>query len=162
MKDRIDSAVPNSLPGQPAGYGLAQPGEGTTVPRILVIDDDKLFLASICRHFRRSGYSVMQARSGREALLLLDRLLIDMVVTDILMPEGDGFYLIREIRQRWPALQVIAMSGGDMQAAGEYLDRSLKLGADQAFEKPFPVEGLLAAVRFHLRQPHATTRNCHN
>lgn len=112
---------------------------------ILLVDDDKMFRSSVRRLLRRS-YAIHEASDGDEALDFLSRHSVDAVITDVLMPVKDGLELIREIRERWPKLRIIATSGGGYCHAGMYLDLSLKMGARCAIKKPFANDELQAAL----------------
>ena len=114
---------------------------------ILLVDDDKEFRASIHRRLQLAGHNVLEACDGDEAIALLSRTSVDVVVTDVLMPRRDGLQTIQEIRTRWPALKIIAISGGGFLNAELYLDLSVKLGATLALEKPFSCDELLTAMK---------------
>ena len=115
--------------------------------KVLLVDDDGAFRASLHRLLRADGDQVWEAGDGNEALTLLDRQPVDVVVTDVLMPFKDGLQTIIEIRHRWPSLKIIVMSGGGFCPAGMYLELGLKLGATLALEKPFAFKKLSAAMR---------------
>ena len=115
-------------------------------PRILLVDDDAIFLGSTRRYLQRAGYEVLIARDGNEAIEFASASRVGVVVTDILMPHKDGLEIIREIHKRWPAVKIIAMSGGGFLDGEILLDLGLKFGASGALEKPFPREQLLAVL----------------
>jgi PAS domain S-box-containing protein len=126
------------------GDGL--PGGNET---ILVVEDEALVRSSLRRILSRQGYTVLEARHGADALQILDQAPrpIDLVMTDLMMPEMTGRELIPELRARLKDLKIIVMSGYDEQAArgGE------PLPAGTGFiEKPFTVKGMLQAVRAAL------------
>jgi DNA-binding NtrC family response regulator len=127
--------------------------------KILLVDDDAAFLNSTQRYLQTAGYEVLEARNGNEAIGLLRAQRVDLVITDILMPEKDGLEIIPEIRLRWPELKIIAVSGGGYCDAGMYVDLSLKLGATQALEKPFAQEKLLAVLRKCLDESQPETQS---
>ncbi|HWR88809.1 MAG TPA: response regulator [Dissulfurispiraceae bacterium] len=79
--------------------------------RVLIVDDEAGFLQSLCDGFCSSKrLAVFTALNGREALEILDRKAIDLVVTDLFMPVMDGFELIGEMNRRHPDIPVIVMS----------------------------------------------------
>ena len=115
--------------------------------KILLVDDDDMFRTSLRRVLQYGGYEVEEARDGNEAILLLNRMAVDAVVTDILMPGKDGVETIYEIRRRWPDLGVMAITGGASRHATLFLDISRKLGAARVLQKPFSAEQLLQAMQ---------------
>ena len=78
---------------------------------LLVVDDEAALREMLARHFRLLGYSVEMAANGREALGVLERKRIDVVVSDICMPEMDGVALLREVRRQYPMVRVIMITG---------------------------------------------------
>ena len=79
--------------------------------RVLVIDDDSATRSVVCRMVQRGGHAALEARNGREGVQSVNRNRLDLVVTDILMPEQDGVETIRRIRAIDSRLPIIAMSG---------------------------------------------------
>lgn len=114
--------------------------------RVLLIDDEILVLTTLSSALRDAGYEVIEARNGRLGLAALADESIDIVVTDILMPERDGIEVILEIRMRWPRLKIIAISGGDPNDGYDFLPMSKRLGADRTLTKPFLPAELTALV----------------
>ncbi len=96
--------------------------------------------------FRSRGYDVSGAGDGRSALSLAEADGVDVVVTDIVMPEMEGVEFIRELRGRHPGISVIALSGGGSLGPDTYLHIASKLGADRTFRKPVRLSELLKAV----------------
>lgn len=101
---------------------------------------------------RRAGYDVEIARSGREAIQLLREQAMDVVVTDVLMPERDGIELLMDISGMKRKPKVIAMSGGGRVGVGVCLNMAEGLGAQRVLEKPFPPDVFLKAVEDVLRE----------
>ena len=89
--------------------------------QLLLVDDDDSFRKMLMLTLTRMGYNVMEARNGREALILHRHLLPDVVLTDIIMPEKEGLETIEELRRAYPAIKIIAMSGGGRGSATDYL-----------------------------------------
>ncbi len=79
--------------------------------RLLVVDDEAELREMLVRHFRLMGYSAEQAGNGCEALEVLARCRIDVVISDIRMPEMDGVALLREVRRQYPMIRVIMITG---------------------------------------------------
>ena len=100
----------------------------------------------VARILEQAGYAVGQAANAREAVSLFDNQRPDLVITDIFMPEGDGFEMMTEIRHRSPHLPVIVMSGGAMTPGLNFLELANRLGAAVILSKPFRRGQLLDAV----------------
>lgn len=115
--------------------------------RILVIDDDIKIREMLKQCLERAGYEVLVAPDGKAALTLHSANPVDLIITDIVMPEKDGLEIIVELPRRFPAVKVIAISGGGKIGADEYLNVAKVLGATRTFSKPFELRELLAAVR---------------
>jgi len=92
------------------------------------------------------GYQVTEASTGADALADFLIQPSDVVITDLLMPEVDGFETIRQLKTISPALKVIAMSGGGRIGSGRYLDVAKNLGAEHTLKKPFTRTELVEAL----------------
>jgi len=110
---------------------------------ILIVDDDFEWRMLIHRLLQKSGYEVLEAENGKNALKVLENSAIDLVLTDILMPIMDGVELIRELAQRHPGLPVIAMTSNIEMP---YLNIAMKLGAMNCLQKPFNRNQLLEMI----------------
>ena len=120
---------------------------------ILIIDDDAAVSRTLSLMLTRGGYHVSTAASGRKGLELLASGGFDLVLTDIIMPELDGIEAIRRIRDDYPDLRIIAMSGGGQIDKADFLHMAQVLGADQVIEKPVRNERLLELVKAALAAP---------
>lgn len=114
--------------------------------RILVVDDQRDMRQSVRRVLSRMGHEVVEAADGREALAALATPAIDLVVTDLNMPEMDGIELILSVTDRWPSMPIIAISGGGMLPKELLLDNAAVLGALTTLPKPLDLEALQDAV----------------
>lgn len=119
---------------------------------ILVVDDEELFRTTLCQMLEEAGHAVLEAANGEEALRIFDGSAVELVVTDIIMPEMEGIETIKELLQRNPKLEIIAISGGGRANIADYLEFAKKLGANSALSKPFRKEELLKAVNAALGQ----------
>lgn len=113
---------------------------------ILVIDDNPEFRDILRSHLEANGHRTLLASDGEQGLALVEREAIDIVLTDILMPQRDGLEVLRETKRRWPGLPVIAISGGGWIKATELLGMAERLGADNVLQKPVRRGDLLKAV----------------
>lgn len=96
----------------------------------------------------RAGYEVVEAGDGNEGIILYKSDPTDLVITDIIMPEKEGIETIIELKQDFPALKIIAISGGSRRlGAGNCLSYAAKLGVSRVLPKPFERATLLEAVR---------------
>src|SRR5262245_50970777 len=81
-------------------------------PRILVVDDEAAVRLVAVRALVRAGYGVLDARTGEEAMMLLDQQgRIDLLITDLTLPEMSGLALALEVESRHPSVKVLYMSG---------------------------------------------------
>ncbi len=118
---------------------------------ILVIDDDDMLRAMLKKLLSDAGYAVAVAENGIEGMKLQQQNPADLILTDIIMPDMEGIEVITELRKKYPATQIIAMSGGGRINADQYLTIAQRLGAQRAFVKPFKSGEMLAAVRELLK-----------
>ncbi len=121
--------------------------------RILLVDDDGLVRRGAHRLLERAGYEVWETASAKVALDLLDRMPMDLVITDIYMPGMNGISLIREVANLTALPRLIAMTGGGYRTAGDLLEEAAGAGADRTLVKPFLSQDLLATVAELLRPP---------
>jgi DNA-binding response OmpR family regulator len=114
---------------------------------ILVIDDDDAVRRSIRRALELDGHSIVEAADGWQGLLRFGERTVDLVVTDILMPNREGIETIIELRRRSETLPIVAVSGGSLTTDrdGVLLSADL-LGASRVLAKPFAVDELRAMV----------------
>ena len=115
---------------------------------ILVCDDDKEILEAIEIYLSQEGYKVLKAYDGEEALKLLDKHKVDLLIIDVMMPKLDGIRATLKIREK-NALPIIILS-----AKSEDADKilGLNVGADDYVTKPFTPMELLARVNSQLRR----------
>jgi len=117
-------------------------GEGT----ILLVEDEEVLRSLNARGLAKRGYTVLQAGNGVEAIGVLEKSegKVDLVVSDVVMPEMDGPTLLRELRQRDPDMKIIFVSGYAEDAFQKHLP------ADGKFDflaKPFTLKQLVEKVK---------------
>lgn len=112
---------------------------------VMIVDDDENLRMLLARMLVRNGYEAITAIHGLDALRCLCSKAVDLVVTNMLMPEMDGAELLRTLRIEHPSLPVIAMSGAEDWK--EYLRFAANLGAKAALQKPISEQQLLGRVR---------------
>ncbi len=113
---------------------------------VLVVDDETDVRKLLAEILEGSGYHVAQAEDGKEAFLRLDESHVDLLITDLIMPEREGLETISRIRTERPEVKIIAMSGSFEPS---YLRAARLLGADRTIQKPFTFDDVLTAVE-HL------------
>jgi len=141
----VDAPVPAGVRApiaKPPAAAADLTGQGT----ILLVEDEEGLRALNARGLVSRGYSVLQAGNGVEAIEVLEQNggQVDLVVSDVVMPEMDGPALLIELRKRNPALKIIFVSG----YAEEAFEKSLPDGEQFSFlAKPFTLKQLVAAVK---------------
>ena len=115
---------------------------------ILVIDDQEPIRSLLRVALEGAGHEVRDATNGRRGLALYRERAVDVIITDILMPEMTGLELLLELTRNFLNVNVIAISGA-LEGEGE-LNVAKLLGARQTFQKPFDMKKLLSAVRYEL------------
>ncbi len=125
--------------------------------RILAVDDEEHILELIQYNLRKNGFDVLTATGGAEALVLLNREHVDLMLLDIMMDGMDGIEVLKRVRgdREWEDLPVILLT-----ARGEEIDKviGLELGADDYIAKPFGVHELPARVKAVLRRSVRTEK----
>jgi two-component system alkaline phosphatase synthesis response regulator PhoP len=117
--------------------------------RILVVEDDLSILTGLSMNLRFEGYDVLQAQDGRTGLQKAVDERPDLLVLDVMLPELNGYELVRELRRRGQATPVVMLS-----ARGQEQDKTLglDLGADDYVVKPFGLSELLSRIKAVLRR----------
>jgi len=113
--------------------------------RILVIDDEDQIRALLRRVLEREGHQVLETEFGREALRIAESQPIDLVITDIMMPDTDGLEVITALRRESPKLKILAISGGGV-LRNKALHVANVLGAHETLQKPFSIDALIGKV----------------
>jgi CheY-like chemotaxis protein len=120
---------------------------------ILVVDDEPGIRELLCLMLEAAGHTVVSAEDGVQAPKVLAAQPIQVVITDLLMPERDGLEFITEVRKKFPAVKIIAMSGGGHIARDSYLRIAKNFGAHVLLEKPFSQSGVLGAIEAVMAIP---------
>ena len=114
--------------------------------RILVVDDDRDVRDSTCALLDAFGYEVVEAENIADALQSILAQPPDVIFTDICMPDGDGYSLLRALKTRAINVPVIVSSGGSYIAGTDPFAAALLLGAVAVVEKPFLADRLREAI----------------
>ena len=116
----------------------------TTAKRVLIVEDEEGLLDGLAHNFRYEGYEVLTARNGQEGLRTALKQKPDVVLLDIMLPEKDGFTVLKELRQRHRDIPVLVMTARNFEAD---VLKGFDLGADDYVTKPFGIKELIARVK---------------
>ena len=148
MRDFSPYMVRSMRAGLRKSVLIENTGACLAMATILIIDDEEVIRVFLRSVLEAAGYEVTEAVNGRQGLALYRQRPVDLVITDIVMPELNGLDMLLELTREFLDAKVIAISG-----AGEeknVLDVAKLLGARQTFQKPFSMPQLLGAVRYEL------------
>ncbi len=123
---------------------MAEAGENREAVRLLLVDDEEGFRASLARRFARRGMTISEAGTGREALAVLENEPVDVVLLDIMMPDMGGRETLKVIREKYPHTQVIMLTGFSTTDDGV---AGIKAGAFDYLSKPIEFDHLLSKIR---------------
>ncbi len=115
--------------------------------RILVIDDDEQMRILLRQVMEWAEYEVYEAADGREGMKMQRQYKADLVISDLIMPEQEGLETISIIKDEFPEVKIIAISGGGRIGPEAYLPAAKELGADCVFSKPFDVKELVETIK---------------
>ncbi|HXW68061.1 MAG TPA: response regulator [Dissulfurispiraceae bacterium] len=125
--------------------------------RVLIIDDEDIVRVSCQRILVPEGYEVRSTNSAAEGLGLLAQEPVDVVLTDLKMPDIDGMQVLEKIKEEWPDIEVIMITGYQTITTAV---EAIKLGAFDYIEKPFTPGAIVEAIdkaishRQEKRQDH--------
>ena len=119
--------------------------------RVLIVEDEEGLLEGLAHNFKYEGYEVLTAKNGQEGLRTALKQKPDLVILDIMLPEKDGFTVLKELRQRHRDIPVLVMTARNFEAD---VIKGFDLGADDYVTKPFGIKELMArAKRLMARGP---------
>ena len=116
---------------------------------ILVCEDDFAIKTMISTKLKQENYSVYTAQNGQEALNLMEKQQIDLVISDIMMPEMDGYEFVQTLRETKHTLPILMITA---KSQLESLETAFKLGVDDYMVKPLRLEELVLRVKALLRR----------
>ena len=111
--------------------------------RVLIIEDNPGMRDYLRVALEGAGHAVLTASNGHEALAYMQGHKVEVVLTDLFMPEMDGIEVIAALRRQFPGVKVLAMSG---RPGVDYLTVAKELGAARILRKPFAMDELLNAL----------------
>jgi DNA-binding response OmpR family regulator len=123
------------------------------MPKVLIVEDEPGLLEGLAHNFKFEGYEVVTAADGKEGLKLALKERPDLIVLDLMLPEKDGFEVLREYRQRNSTSPVLILTARSLESD---LIQGFDLGADDYLTKPFSVAELMARARALLKRAPQT------
>ena len=114
---------------------------------ILVVDDNPDLGMTLKMALELEGYKAELATTGAQALALQRQSPASVVITDIFMPDSDGFELIATVKREFPATRIVVMSGGGQRLKRDYLSSAELMGVDATLQKPFEISDLLKVLK---------------
>jgi len=114
---------------------------------ILIIDDEPQIRFLLRRLLESEHYTVIEASDGKEGIARYQENQVDLVITDLIMPDKEGLETILEMKKKYPDIKIIAMSGGGINHSDSYLKMAEQFGATETFKKPVRKEALLKAIK---------------
>ncbi|QTA79523.1 Two component system response regulator [Desulfonema limicola] len=114
---------------------------------ILIIDDDDGFRKMVRYMLEKEGYDVFEASDGNKGIKIYQDQEIDLVITDIFMPDKEGIETIIELRRDNPDIKIIAVSGGGWKGDFDALKIAEAFGVQKAFEKPFERKEIIDTIK---------------
>ncbi|MFH1497875.1 MAG: response regulator [Verrucomicrobiota bacterium] len=126
----------------------------TTRLRVLIIDDHEELRVMLCRALQEQGHLTHGAQDGAVGLKVMAQHPVDLVITDLVMPDQEGIETIMMVRKQYPDVRILAMSGGHQaRNAMPYLELAARLGAHGTLEKPFSIDELTLKIESILPPP---------
>lgn len=114
--------------------------------KILIIDDDAVFRGAMSKALQKNRYETIIALDGMEATEIIKTENPDLIITDLFMPNKEGFEVIQEVRAADPAIKIIAISSDGLAGRSSFLKMAKAFGANAILQKPFSAEDLIATI----------------
>jgi DNA-binding NtrC family response regulator len=112
--------------------------------RILVVDDEHIVLESCQAVFELEGFEVLLVPSADKALEAMENNRFTVLLVDVKMPKRDGIYLMEKLKEQWPNVPIVAMSG---YYTKETVKEAMRMGAVRFIAKPFEPDELVETIR---------------
>jgi two-component system, NtrC family, response regulator AtoC len=149
----MNNNVPPSVPLPSKSPSVAEPPR---CARVLLVDDERVILDTLSRFLTTDNHEVIAVTSAREAVAELEHAPFDVMITDVILRDGNGVDLLRLARDRWPDLLVVAMSGyGTIESAVE----AMKVGAFEFLSKPVRMDEIRQVARRAIEQHNLLRAN---
>jgi DNA-binding response OmpR family regulator len=117
--------------------------------KIGIVDDEKDILELIDLNLKKNGFLSYPFEKGDDLLKFLEKEFFDLIIVDLMLPDIDGFELIKFLKEKYPSIPVIILT-----AKGDEVDKvvGLEIGADDYIVKPFSIRELIARIKAVLRR----------
>lgn len=127
-----------------------------TTPTILAVDDESIFRFLLETHLREAGFNPLTAANGLEALAIMERQPVDLIISDLVMPEMDGLALLEQVQKRHPGIPIIVITAhGSVETAVEAMRR----GGYDYLEKPYNPDDLRLTINRALEYHRVVREN---
>lgn len=120
--------------------------------RVMVVEDDQGVRRAIARMLENDGHEVVEEANGHSALRHFAGDPVDLVLSDVYMPDMDGLDLLKRLREGFPEAKIVMVSGGGRLRAESVLEAAKALGASRVLAKPFSPEEIRDIVNETLAE----------
>lgn len=117
--------------------------------KILVVDDEGIVLDSCQRVLKAEGFDILLVTSADKALKAIEYDKPSLILIDVKMPVHDGMFLMQKVKEKWPDIPIIVMSGYPTK---ETITEACKMGAATFIEKPFTPDELLETINRFIKK----------
>ncbi len=133
------------------GLALYRFDRGIGMAKVLVVDDEDNMRFIIREMLEQDSHEVSEATSGAEAMVEFRRAPVALIITDLVMPDKNGLDLIMDIKQNFPDVNILAISGGGgVNGRFDYIPIAELIGASSVMRKPFKLTELREKVKSML------------
>ena len=119
------------------------------IKKLLIVEDDKELNSSVCSYLEQNNYSTTACENGLQALKELENQKFDLIISDIMMPQMDGFTFVEKVREKDKKTPIIFMTARDDKFSKQL---GYKLGIDDYVVKPFDIDELVLKIGAILRR----------
>lgn len=111
---------------------------------VLIVDDEGQFVDAVVERLRLRRFAAEGVTNGRDAMELLNQKSYDVVLLDMKMPGLSGLEVLGEVREKWPGMQVVLLTG---HGSSEDVKEGMRLGAFEYMTKPVNIDALIGTIR---------------
>ena len=126
------------------------------MPRILVVDDDKIFRIMLRELLESQGYDVLEAATSDDALCVFQRREIDLIITDLFLPPNGGLYVIENVRKLDTEVSIVVVSGMSLNNREIIFNQARQRGATQTLGKPVDPDTFKRLIADLLAEPRGS------